>query len=293
MPIPSRPTTRTVPSQDNFPRSYATLWLGFFLVFLLQGCADLKAIQDFADLSADSAEYTTLVDAYVDSPNRQKRYQLESRHDRLEQMVQDRAGQKPALLLRHAAIEKYMAALGALASDNVVDNREEFSRLAAALQSQAGTSPKETEAFGKMAGILTKVASDRWRQRQLRDLIEQSNEPLQEILGTLTSIVAEGFGGDVETEQAAIRNYYTTLAMESTDPAGKAALQEWREFRLAQTEDRGEATRHYADLLRTIAQEHQRLFDQRQDLTNPQVLKQAAQTVKDLKKLLSLVKRAS
>lgn len=282
------------PAHSSFAARWtACVLIGFFLLITVQGCADLKAIQDFAALSADSAEYTTLVNDYIKSPERQKRYQPESRHPKLDQTIQERADQKSTLLLRHAVIEKYMAALGTLAADEAVDNTEELSQLTTALQTQAGTNQKETEAFGKIAGILTKVASDRWRQRQLRDLIEQSNEPVQQILGTLRQIVGEGFMGDLETEQAALRNYYTTLSMESTDPAGKAALREWQEYRSSQIADRQEAIQHYATLLQTIATEHQQLYDQRHDLTNPNLLKQVGKTVKDLKKLLSLVKKAS
>ena len=158
-----KPSTSITPAR--FTR-WATLLLTGWLLITAQGCADLKAIQDFAALSADSAEYTTLVNNYIESPERQKRYQPESRHPRLEQMIQERADQKSTLLLRHAVIEKYMAALGTLAADEAVDNTEELSQLTTALQTQAGANPQETEAFGKIAGILTKVASDRWRQRQ-------------------------------------------------------------------------------------------------------------------------------
>lgn len=276
----------------SLPR-WATMLVMGLLLLGAQGCADLKPIQDFAALSADSAEYTALVNDYIDSPQRQKRYQPESRHANLDRMVQERADQKPALLLRHAVIEKYMAALGALAADEVVDNSEELSKLATALKTQVGTNQKETEAFGKMAGILTKAASDRWRQRQLRDLIEQSNESIQNILASLQQIIAGGFVGDLEIEQAALQNYYKTLTMESSDPAGKAALQEWQEFRLAKIADRRESIQQYSTLLQSIAAEHQQLYDQRQDLTNPNLLKQIGKKAKDLRKLLSKVKHAS
>ena len=286
------PTHRVTARSSVHPQWAITLLMGLVLISA-QGCADLKPIQDFAALSADSAEYTTLVNDYIDSPQRQKRYQPENRHANLDRMIQERADQKPALLLRHTVIEKYMAALGALAADEAIDNSEEISQLANALETQVGTSSKETKAFGKIAGILTKVVSDRWRRGQLRDLIEQSNEPVQEILGSLQQIIAEGFQGDVEIEQAAMRNYYTTLTMESTDPAGKAALQEWQEFRLAKLTDRGESIQRYSTLLQSIAAEHQQLYDHHKDLTNPDLLKHIGKKAKDLRKLLSSIKHAS
>ena len=128
------------------------------LLAFTQGCAtNLKAIQDFANLSAESAEYTTLVDEYIEFPARQKRYQPPNRHAGLETMAQERATQKPALLLRQSIVETYMNSLGRLAADELVDNTEELAQLSAALQNQAGTNPQDTEAYGKIAGILTKV----------------------------------------------------------------------------------------------------------------------------------------
>lgn len=262
------------------------------LLAFTQGCAsNLKAVQDFANLSAESAEYTALVDEYVEFPNRQKRYQPTSRHAGLDTMTQERATQKAALLLRQHIVETYMNALGRLAGDELVDNTEELAQLSAALQNHAGTSPQEAEAYEKIAGILTKVASDRWRQRQLRSLIEQANPSIQRILGALKQIVSDGFGGDLQTEEAAIQNYYSTLTMESTDPAGKAALAEWKEFRMSELQERTNAIQTYRTVLDNIATGHQQLFDGRHDLDSKQVLQQVAHSVKDLRALLEAIKQ--
>jgi hypothetical protein len=262
------------------------------LLAFTQGCStNLKAIQDFAYLSAESAEYTALVDEYLEFPNRQKRYQPPSRHVSLETMSQERATQKTALLLRQSIVETYMNSLGRLAADEIVDNTEELGNLSAALQNHADSNPQETEAYKKMAGILTKATTDRWRQRQLRDLIEQSNPPIQGILGALQQIVSNGFGGDLPTEQAAVQNYYSTLIMESNDPAGKAALAEWKELRISQVQERAQAVQTYRTILDKISDGHQQLFDRRQDLDSKQVLQQVAQSVKDLRTLLETIKK--
>lgn len=265
--------------------------ISLLLLGLTQGCVDLKAIQDFANISAESAEYTSLVDNYLDFPNRQKRYQPENQHAHLDTMAQDRMTQKSALLLRHAMIEEYMEALGKLAADEIVDQSEELSQLTTTLQNQAGTKPAETEAFGKIAGILTKAVSDGWRKSQLQELIEQSNGPLQIILTSLKQIVVDGFGGDDQNEELAIQNYYRTLLAQSNDPAGKAALAEWQELRVAALEDHSRAIQTYDTLLDTISKGHQRLYDERNDLAKEQLLKQIKQSVKELKELLKTIKK--
>ena len=262
------------PSSQSLLLNVRVLLSTILLVAFSQGCStNLKPIQDFANLSAESAEYTALVDEYLEFPSRQKHYQPPSRHATLDAMARKRATQQTSLLLRQAIVETYMHALGRLAADEIVDNTEELAQLSAALQTQAVTTPQETEAYEKIAGIVTRAAGDRWRQQQLQDLIEQANPPIQKILGALQHIVTDGFGGDLQTEEAAIQNYYSTLIMESTDPAGKAALAEWKDLRLFQVQERSEAVQTYDTLLKKISDEHQQLFDHRHKLDRqPQVM---------------------
>lgn len=273
-------------------RSITIILNAVVLFAFTQGCTtNLKPIQDFANLSAESAQYRTLVDEYLDFPNRQKRYQPPSRHANLDVMAQDRVTQKASLLLRQSIIETYMKSLGRLAADEIVDNTEELAQLSAALESQTPTNPQEAEAFKKIAGMVTTVAVKRWRQDQLQNLIEQANPPIQQVLESLRRIVSDGFGGDLQTEEAAIQNYYMTLTMESQDPAGKAALAEWKDFRISQVHERSEAVQIYGNLLDHISDGHQRLFDQRQNLTKEEVLQQVGESVKDIRSLLETIKK--
>jgi len=281
-------------THQQTPASFMKLKILFSSLLLLgltQGCVDLKAIQDFANISAESAEYTALVDNYVEFPNRQKRYQPADRHAQLDAMAQERMTRKTELLLRHEIVEEYMEALGQLAADEIVDQSEELSQLTTNLQSQADTNPAETEAFGKIAGILTKAVSDGWRKRQLQELIEQANDPLQTILKSLKQIVVDGFGGDDQNEQFAIQSYYRTKIAQSNDPAGIAALMEWQELRVADLSNHTQTIQTYATLLDEVSEGHQKLFDERNDLANAQLLQQIQQSVKELKDLLDTIKK--
>jgi hypothetical protein len=283
--------TMTQQHASDFYVRLKVFFSALLLLGLTQGCVDLKAIQDFASISAESAEYTELVDNYLDFPNRQKRYQPADRHAQLDTMAQKRMTRKAELLLRHEVIEEYMEALGALAANEIVDQSEELSQLTTALQNQAGTNPAETEAFGKIAGILTKVVSDGWRKSQLQKLIEQSNDPLQTILKSLKQIVVDGFGGDDLNAQFAIQSYYRTKIAQSNDPAGIAALEEWQELRVAALADHTQTIQTYAALLDEISEGHQELYDERKNLEAAQLLKQIKQSAKELKDLLDTIKK--
>lgn len=267
------------------------LFSGLLLFGLSEGCVDLKAIQDFANISAESAEYTTLVDNYVDFPNRQKRYQPEDRHAPLETMAQERLTRKTELLVRHDVIEEYMEALGRLAADEIVDQSQELSQLTTKLQSQAGTSQAETEAFGKIAGVLTNAIGDKWRKRQIQELIERSNGPLQTILKSLKQIVVDGFGGDDQNEQFAIQSYYRTKIAQSSDPAGIAALMEWQERREENLAAHTQAIQSYSAILEKISEGHQKLYDERNDLAKAQLIQQIKKAAKELKDMLDTIKK--
>ena len=203
------------------------LGLGLILAFQ-SGCSpNLSAIRDFADISADSAEYTNLVEQYVNTPERQKRYQDAKRHGRLEKQKAARVEQQKRLLARHALIEEYMDALSQLADDNLASYDTEFNALGKAVTDNEFAEQKEVEAFTKIGSILTNAVTDRWRKNQLKKIITQANEPFQIVTKSLRDIVVKAFGEDVQIERVALGKYYDTKLAQSTDAAGKAALEEW------------------------------------------------------------------
>jgi hypothetical protein len=188
-------------------------------------------------------------------------------------------------------MEGYMEALGRLAADEIVDQSEELSQLTTKLQNQAGTSQAETEAFGKIAGVLTNAIGDKWRKRQIQELIERSNGPLQTILKSLKQIVVDGFGGDDQNEQFAIQSYYRTKIAQSNDPAGIAALMEWQERREENLAAHTQVIQSYSAILEKISEGHQKLYDERNDLGKAQLIQQIKKSAKELKDMLDTIKK--
>lgn len=254
------------------------------------GCANLTAIREFASISAQSAEYTTLVTQYAESPERQKRFQPSDQYKRLDQMSRDRAAQKDRLLLRHSLIEEYMDALGQLAADELVTYDKEIDALGKAVADNKFAGENDAGAFASISKILFRAAADGWRQKKLRELITGSNSSFQEVIGALKRIVDQGFAGDVENEKAAMQNYYQTLIRSSKDRAGIAALEEWRDTRLAEVGARGRAISNYSEVLSKIASGHQELYNKRDDLDNKELLRQMSRYAKDLRKLFDTIK---
>jgi hypothetical protein len=243
------------------------------VLLLLAGCADLGAIREFADISARSAAYTGLVDGYADYPERLKKYAPPAEDVRLDAVAAERAQQRDVLLQRHAVIADYLDALGQLASDRPISHGGE----AASAGSDA-----DAASFMDIDRILFKAATDGWRRDRLAELIGESNAHFQTAVGALRKIVREGFGGDAEDETVAARKHYDTVLRQATDPAGIAALEEWRETRLSEIDRRRRAIDAYADLLGKIADGHQTLYDRRGDLAADDLLAQMRRDARDL-----------
>lgn len=277
-------------ASSRFPYMKLAAFPLLAVLALAAGCANLTAIREFANISTESAQYTKLVDDYVQSPIRQKQYRPLREHEALDRIKTERAALQERLLLRHGLIEEYMDALGRLAADEAVVYDKELDALGSAVKEKKFVEAKEADAFATIAKVLVKGVTDRWRQKQLKELIATSNGPFQAVVESLRIVVESGFRGDLLNEKVAIQSYYRTLILESGDKAGIAALEEWRDLRLSAVEVRAKAIESYAKILKKIAEGHQKLYDGRNDLSKELLLRDMSRYSKDLKLLFNTIR---
>ncbi len=265
-------------------------WFAAWAAIMLSGCANLGAIRDFGKMSAESAEYTKLVTDYAGTPSRLERYEPASRRLDLEEEVRARQAERDRILLWHKAIQEYMDALGQLAADELTTYDKETDALGKAVKDAKFLNQNEADAFSSLSKVLVTAVTDRWRQRKLAQLIEETNAPFQVVVGALVTIVETGFVTDLSIERAAMNNYYTTRQHEGRDPAGLAALSEWHDLREGQLSDREKAINAYGSVLRMIAAGHQKLYDARHDLSKDSVLAEVHRYAKNLQEAFNAVK---
>jgi hypothetical protein len=243
----------------------------FWLAVVASGCANLGAIREFASTSSDAAQYNQLVGAYVATPTRMMRYEPESQRPVLARQVTERQAQREPLLLRQRLIQGYMDALGQLAADGLATYDKQLDGLGSALQAAKFADQNEATALAAVSKLLATAVTDHWRRDKLVTLIEQTDGPFQVVVGALVVIVETGFTQDVANEREALNKYYTELKLTSRDPAGLAALAEWREMREGQITDHEVAIRNYVVVLKTIASGHHKLYVSRNELSKVEV----------------------
>ncbi len=242
-----------------------------WVVLAASGCVSLGAVRDFASTSSDAVQYSHLVNAYASTPTRLKRYEPQSQWPVLDRQATEREGQRERLLLRQKLIQDYMDALGQLAADDLVSYDNQLDALGNAVKNAKFADQNEAAAFSAVSKLLVGAVTDRWRRDKVVSLIEQTEGPFQVVMGAMVTIVEKDFGSDVANERAALDKYYGTLQREGKDPAGLAALAEWREMREAQLRDRDSAIASYTTVLKTIAAGHHKLYESRHDLSKPEI----------------------
>jgi hypothetical protein len=253
------------------------------LAFVASACANLTAVREFASTSSDASQYSQLVVAYVDTPARMKRYEPESQRPALDREIAERKAQQEQLLLRQKLIQEYMDALGQLAGDELTTYDKELDALGNAVKTAKFVDQGEATAFAAVAKVLVLAVTDRWRQGKLVTLIEETDAPFQVVVGALVKVVEQAFSGDIANEREALNKYYTGLERQGKDPAGLAALAEWRELREGQIRGHEIAVRNYAVVLKTIAVGHHKLYESRHRLSRPEVQAEIHQYTKRLK----------
>ncbi len=222
------------------------------VVLAASGCVSLGAVRDFASTSSDAVQYSHLVNAYAATPTRLKRYEPQSQWPVLDRQATEREGQRERLLLRQKLIQDYMDALGQLAADDLVSYDNQLDALGAAVKNAKFADQNEAAAFSAVSKLLVGAVTDRWRRGKVVSLIEQTEAPFQVV-------------------SVALDKYYGTLQREGKDPAGLAALAEWREMREAQLRDRDSAIASYTTVLKTIAAGHHKLYESRHELSKPEI----------------------
>jgi len=267
--------------------SALTLFAGTAL--LATACVNLSGVQDFAATSARSAEYTQLVDAYVTSPAHVTRYAPADRRTELEEEARLREAQRGRLLALHLTVEEYMRALARLASNEVVDYDAQYDALGKAAQEANFVDQAQADAVGKVGVVLGRAVADGYRQKKLREVIEDTNEPLQVILGRLRAIGAS-VGGETENLEVKARHYYQTAMRESGEAGTNALLAGWQyrdEQEIVRLRSSAES---YGEALRAISEGHQALYDNRNHLHAAEIRRQMTRYAQDMRRAIDALR---
>jgi hypothetical protein len=266
--------------------------LGFAAI--LSGCADLKGIQKFAKAGYDSTAYEGFVTDYSESVRRQEEYAPDKgRMTEVQRNYEERKKQQARLLVLSRTTSAYMAALGALAADDLVSFDKEAKGFTDAMEKAKFLDSKEAAAANALVSLLGRAATDAYRQHELKQIITEANPPLQILLGSMQQIVGEAYLGSLKIEKGALDSAYKTrVVMPLTDENAGWLLPLRATYfsRLHRLEEQQQAAESYAESIGLIAKAHQKLFDDQDKVSFTELSNTAESYAKEAKALYDAAK---
>lgn len=256
------------------------------LLALLAACADLTAVRTFADQAAAVTEGTPLLDEYTATLERRCRW--EAANTELAKQLEERRTQLAALHAVEAAVADYLVTIGHLAADEAVDFTPQFAALATKATEGGLLDAEAAKAAASIGGILTRWATDGYRQAELARLVRDADAPLQQVLGGLvTSCTAISMSLDNEAD--AIDSRYRSL-QEATANAANLLANEKRVELLAALARKQAGLRQHAAALAKVAEGHAHLAKHIDDLGSKQLLARMRGLARDVSRLRAAVR---
>jgi len=270
-------------------RRWLLALMALCLVVLAASCTDLTAVRDWSKKSLEASQYNEIVTTYANTPERLKKYDPAGSYDN---QIADRKKQAEALKQILSVVSDYMAALATLSADGTVDYSKDVDSLTTSIgKLNAGISQNTLGAVGSLVKDLLGAAAQAYQAKQVANIVEKANDPLQVILRTdLRQIVDRDFRRDLTIEKTWIDHYYDDLLHQGRPSAAAIeALNEWREERLEQNAKRVEAVDAYLKVLDAVANGHQKLYDNRNKLDAKTLIKDLYSLVEDLQKQITIL----
>jgi hypothetical protein len=271
------------------------------LIVFLAGCADLSGIRDFSKIAADSTGFTNIVDDYAQSNNKRLSYMypdLEMRGEvaHLQKDSKLRADQAKELLNVLKAVESYMSALGDLASDNIVDQSTNLQNLQSQISAANLIDPKLSKPAFAITSVVTKMITDGYRQRNLREAINEANPYIQDIDKNFEILLQNDFPLALRLEKTSVNDYYDYWHNIASDHHELAAIEILRVKQRDDTvlyEEKEHQLEVYRDVFKKIAAGHQELFKNQHDLKSKALLSTIKQYVLEIRDSLKTIKTAN
>ncbi len=185
------------------------------VVLTLTGCSSLQPVAEFGKNASAIAGYP---DVAADYPAGLERKHLYGQTDPSVSDASIAIRKRDARRLRDAQeiLEAYARALGALASDDLIDYDKQVDALNKSLVSVKFATSAQTEGYSKIAKFGLRLGTDIYRRNKIGELITTYNPYVQKATGNLITIVEKGYLTGLAGEKILLQKYVAGPAAKST-----------------------------------------------------------------------------
>lgn len=259
------------------------------IVLMTASCTNLKAVNEWSKTSLEASQYNRIVSTYADTLQRIKKYDPDGLYAG---QIDIRKKQVKALNEILGIITDYMAALSVLSSDSTINYDKDVDTLTKSIKElDSGISNDTLGAAGSLVKTILEASAKAYQAKEISLIVESADPHLQTILnGELKSIIDKDFRRDLKFEKKMMDRFYDALVQQGQpSPAAQMAIQEWKEYRMAQNAKRVKAVDAYVVILSKVSKGHAKLYESRDDLDAIELTKDLFSLVKDIRSEIKIL----
>jgi hypothetical protein len=193
-------------------------------------------------------------------------------------------------LLIYHSVRGYLHGLTSL-SNNDLTSYQMDALTKALTESDLGSikiESEQVEAYSEISQILLKSVTDGFRKKRIKEYVREANEPVKVLIGFLDFNLSSNLAGKLNVQKQRLESYYFDLSRDPDLSAfEKRKVVEEYYLKLNQIEARQDELVAYSKALRKIAEGHQKLVDNIDDLTNDEIKILLNQYSADIQGLIS------
>jgi hypothetical protein len=264
---------------------------------VLAGCSNLQEVREYAKESAKLSEYTELTTRFRDTYEREHPYLHASQIAKAQQDNQIRKEVYDDLLKVNQTVSVYMQTLATVAGEDAFDLSKELDSLAGGIKSNPdiGLKSEHVDAISSMAKVVTKWATSSYQNKAVKELIKESDSPLQMTLEGMSALVSN-YKKTHENERQHVVGFLETeiLLNESKHQLLAALAKERKQLKLAEYNSIQGKYEKAEKGIRSVAEGHRKLAENIDTLSKDTIksaMKGFANDIKSIRNSLQIVRK--
>ncbi|HWJ28435.1 MAG TPA: hypothetical protein VNS32_17950 [Flavisolibacter sp.] len=265
----------------------------FWLWLLLAGCVNLKKVNDYASTSSKNIKkFEELGYSFVKACDDKCIIgQLDNKQFKksdCECKVASNEADSVTLVL-YNAVKDYFDGLEKLSGNDVTSYK--FDALAKALKEgnfgDVKINKDHVDAYAKISSILTNAITNGYRKKSLSKYIGEANDAVKVLLNALQFNLVSNLSKTLETKRERYKDFYFDLYTDATTSAYEKVkiIQEFNSVN-SELDNKKKEIIAFGKGLNTIAQGHQKLFENKNKLNNKELKELLSQYASDIQDIV-------
>ncbi len=261
------------------------------LLTILSGCVSMQAVKDYSAYSRTTIESVTPVAKdFYGSCLRANSYKPLAQYSKCDSEQEA----SRAILGVASVLDAYGTALGALASDELVDYTVNVAELSNQVKKFKAINDQKIDAIGKLSSLLAKATTGAYQQKEVVKFIQAGDEYVGNVADGLAELIETHYPQAISLEISAWEEAYKRT--ERIERESKPL--EWEAYSKAQWQQRADlqtklsATEALANSIRAIGQTHHKLKHDAEKITGREVQASVRTFVEATKPVITEVREA-